>query len=483
MSRHPLLMMAIGGTLVLAAVVARQAYRTAADSTAAGATYYCPMHPQITSARPGDCPICNMRLVPRPAALPTAPTAASTPKPPSPPPSPTISTRWQCPMHPQIIAEEKGTCPICTMPLQPMPPPPVLAAEANSQKAAPPVSGYVPLLMDAPRRQLLGVRIESVRRVQLSGTLRTSGRLTFDETRVHHVHTRYEAYVEAVYADFTGKYVKKGEPLLSLYSPELLTAQTEFLIALRSRGSTLPHAPELPGGTSALLEAARQKLQLLQVSPADIMELERSGQASEAVRVYAPISGYVIGKLAVHGMKARPEDSLFDIVDLSRLWVLADVYESDLPRLQLGLTATITLPYWPGRSWSARVSYIYPMVDPKTRTVKVRLEVENPRADLKAEMYADVQLTSAPRSALVVSEDAVIETGVRALVFVQGPGDTLQPREVGLGGREGGLREIKSGLREGEPVARGASFLLDSESRLQSAISGMGTEPGAAKGP
>lgn len=479
MSRHPLLMMALGGALVLAAVAARQVYRTAAESTTAGATYYCPMHPQITSARAGDCPICNMRLVPRPAALPTAPAAASTPK----PQSPASLTRWQCPMHPQIIAEEKGTCPICTMPLQPMPPPPALASESNSGKTAPAVSGYAPLVLDAPRRQLLGVRSESVRRVQLSGALRTSGRLTYDETRVHHVHTRYEAYVEAVYADFTGKYVKKGEPLLSLYSPELLAAQTEFLIALRSRGNTLPHAPELPGGNGALLDAARQKLQLLQVSPADIMELERSGHETEAVRVYAPISGYVVGKLAVHGMKARPEDSLFDIVDLSRLWVLADVYESDLPRLQLGLTATITLPYWPERSWSARVSYIYPMVDPKTRTVKVRLEVENPRSELKAEMYADVQLISAPRSALVVSEDAVIETGERALVFVLGSGDTLQPRQVGLGGREGGLREIKSGLNEGEAVARGASFLLDSESRLQSAISGMGTEPGAAKEP
>lgn len=478
MRRHPLLMMALGAALALAAVFIQKAYRGTADhpTAASATTYYCPMHPQITAERPGDCPICNMRLVPRQSSLPDPKAAQAAPQ----------GTHWQCPMHPQIIAEEKGLCPICSMPLQPMPAPPTLTAESPPPDAAPPdpgVSGYAPLVLDAQRRQLLGVRTETVKRVALSGALRTSGRLTYDETRVHHVHTRYEAYVEAVYADFTGKYVKKGEPLLSLYSPELLAAQTEFLIALRgSHSEALPGSVPVGGG-AGLLDSARQKLLLLQVSPADIMELERTQKASPNLRVYSPASGYVIGKLAVHGMRARPEDSLFDIVDLSRLWVLADVYESDLPRLQLGLSATIALPYWPERSWSARVSYIYPMVDPKTRTVKVRLEVENPREELKAEMYADVVLTGAARSVLAVSEDAVLETGERTLVLVLMPGGALVPRLVKLGSREGTRREVKSGLHEGEQVALGASFLLDSESRLQAALRGLGAEPSAGKGP
>ena len=384
-------------------------------------------------------------------------------------------------MHPQIIADEKGVCPICTMALVPMPAAPELPS--GQKDAAAGVSGYAPIVLDAARRQLLGVRTEAVQRRQLHGALRTSGRLTYDETRVHHVHTRYEAYVEAVYADFIGKYVKKGEPLLSLYSPELLAAQQEFLIALHGRRADPPPGAASPDGSATLIEAARQKLLFLAVSPADIMELERTGTASPALRVYAPISGYVIGKVAVHGMRVRPEDSLYDIVDLSRLWVLADVYESELPRLQLGLSATITLPYWPERSWAARVSYIYPAVDPKTRTVKVRLEVENPREELKAEMYADVLLKGPARAALVVPEDAVIETGTRTLVFVLGPGGSLQPRPVMLGGRQDQLLEVKSGLSEGEQVALGAGFLLDSESRLQSAIQGLGSETAAGKGP
>ena len=316
--------------------------------------------------------------------------------------------------------------------------------------------------------------------IKLAGTLRTAGRVTYDETRLHHVHTRYEAYIEDVYADFTGKFVKKGEPLASLYSPELLAAQQEYLIALSGQKGGLQLG--LGPGGSTLAESARQKLLLLHLSPADLAQLERSAQVNQTLRLDAPISGYVVGKVAVHGMRARPEDSLFDIVDLSQLWVIADVYEYDLPRLQLGLSATMTLPYWPDRSWPAKVSYIYPAVDPKTRTVKVRLEVKNPREELKAEMYADVVLSLAPRSALVLPEDAVIETGTRKLVFVLSADDSLEPREVQLGARETNLVEVRSGLREGEQVARGANFLLDSESRLQSALTGLGAPPAAAPG-
>jgi Cu(I)/Ag(I) efflux system membrane fusion protein len=361
-----------------------------------------------------------------------------------------------------------------------MPEPPQLGAGPTSTPGSPP-SGYARVVLDAQRRQLLGVRTAQVQRLPLASSLRTTGRVTYDETRMHHVHTRYEAYVEAVYADFTGKYVKKGEPLVSLYSPELLAAEQEYLIALRGRRDGLRLGSDSDGPD--LAESARQKLLFLHLYPADIAALARSGQASQTARVYSPVSGYVVGKTAVHGMRVRPEDSLFDIVDLSRLWVLADVYEYDLPRLQLGLAATMTLSYWPGRSWPGRVTYIYPAVDPKTRTVKVRLEVENPRDELKAEMYADVSLTVAARSVLVVPEDAVIETGTRRLVFVSGKDEALEPREVTIGDREGRLLEVKSGLREGELVALGANFLLDSESRLQSALVGLSPDAAAAKAP
>ena len=471
------LLVLLGAALALAASSLRTAYWARPQRTAPAATYYCPMHPQIIADHPGDCPICNMRLVPRPTApapadarpkAPAGESAATLPRP-----------RYQCPMHPQIIAEEKGVCPICSMQLVPMPAPPQLAA-STALPGPPPPSGYAKVILDPTRRQLLGLQRVAVRRTQLAGTLRTAGRVTYDETRLHHVHTRYEAYIEAVYADFTGKYVKKGEPLVSLYSPELLAAQHEYLIALSGQRGGLQLG--LGQGGSTVAESARQKLLLLHVSPADLAQLERSAQVNQTLRVDAPISGYVVGKVAVHGMRVRPEDSLFDIVDLSQLWVIADVYQDDLPRLQLGLPATVTLSYWPERSWPAKVSYIYPAVDPKTRTVKVRLEVKNPREELKAEMYADVLLSLPPRSALVLPEDAVIETGTRKLVFVLSQDDSLEPREVQLGAREANLLEVRSGVREGEQVARGANFLLDSESRLQSALAGLGAPSAAAAG-
>ncbi len=217
------------------------------------------------------------------------------------------------------------------------------------------------------------------------------------------------------------------------------------------------------------------------IAEEDIRALEQRGEARSTIQIYAPISGYVLNKTAVHGMRVKPEDSLFDIVDLSHIWVLADIYEHELPRLRLGQSATMTLAYWPNRSWPGRTSYIYPSVDPKTRTVKVRLEVDNAQNDLKAEMYANVEIAVAPRTALAVPEDAVLETGTRRLVFLARGQGRLEPREVTTGERAGGRYEIKSGLDEGQQVALGAAFLLDSESRISAALHGMGAEAAAAR--
>ncbi len=354
---------------------------------------------------------------------------------------------WTCPMHLQYVLDHFGTCPICGMDLVP---------QKSLEKTSSPS-----LQLDSGQQKLLGLRLVNVQRAPFGEAIRTTGRIAYDETLVHHIHTKYEAYVEHLFANYVGKAVKKGEPLVSLYSPELYSAEQEYLIAQKASVATVH------GGVN-LLESAREKLLLWNLSPQDIAALERSGRASRTFNLYAPTAGYVIAKTAVHGMRIKPEDSLFDIVDLSRMWVLADVYEYELPRIQTGQSATITLPYWPDRKWQGKTSFIFPSVDPKTRTVRVRIEVDNPHGDLKADMFADVELQVASRQALVLPDDAVIETGRRKLVFVRQADGKLAQREVVTGERSGHLFEVKSGIQEGEQVAQGASFLLDSEARLQS---------------
>ncbi|HNN51967.1 MAG TPA: efflux RND transporter periplasmic adaptor subunit, partial [Pseudomonadota bacterium] len=371
---------------------------------------------------------------------------------------------WTCPMHLQYTSDKPGPCPICGMDLVPQ--------RSLSQKTTPSLN------LDSVQQSMIGLQTVSAKRAAFGRAIRTTGRIAYDETLVHHIHTKYEAYVEHLHANYVGKFVKKGEPIVALYSPELYSAEQEYLIARKAQAGL----SSLHGGPN-LVESAREKLLLWNLSPSDIAQLERSGRASRTFNLYAPISGYVIAKTAVHGMRIKPEDSLFDIVDLSRVWVLADVYEYELPRIEKGQTATITLPYWPDRTWQGQLSYIFPSVDPKTRTIRVRIEVDNPRGDLKADMFADVEVQVVSRDALVIPDDAVIETGRRKLVFVKDQEGKLMQRTITTGERSGHLYEVRAGLSEGEVVAKGASFLLDSEARLQGGTSDEETDTKAAPTP
>jgi multidrug efflux pump subunit AcrA (membrane-fusion protein) len=456
------LVAALAGALLPAVAFLAGCTHKGAD-TAAATKYQCPMHPQIIRDKPGECPICGMKLVPIDQNRTPAPA--------------TTATKLAAGAHkvlfyrsPMNAAE---TSPVPKKDSMGMDFVPVYADEAEGTAGSP--EGLSPVMIDAAKRQLLGLKTVAVRRAPFETSIRTTGRVTADERRVHHVHTRFEAFVEHVTADFTGKYVNKGEALAYLYSPELYATQQEYLLALKASRSLGPSGvPSVAQGGRDLLDAARQRLLLWQITPADIAEIEKRGEPIRAMPVYAPISGYVTGRTAYHGMKVMPADTLFDILDLSHVWVLADVYEYELPRLSVGQKATVTLSYWPGRVWNGTVTYVYPAVDEKTRTVKVRVELDNPKGELKPEMFADVTIHGSAREVLQVPDDTILESGTRNIVFVsQGEGKLL-PREVSVGDHGAGVVEIRDGLKDGDVVVRGANFLVDSESRLKAAISAMG---------
>jgi Cu(I)/Ag(I) efflux system membrane fusion protein len=336
------------------------------------------------------------------------------------------------------------------------------------------VEGRVAIDLSPEKRRLLGIRTVPVTRARLVRSIRTVGRVAVDERRLHHIHTKYEGYVEHLYVDFTGKFVRRGEPLLSLYSPELVATQQEYLLAWRARERlSTSGIPSVARGSVDLLEAARQRLLFWDIRPADIEALEKTGEVKRTLDLYSDISGYVVQKMAFHGMRVTSADALFDIADLSQLWVLADVYEADLPAVRLGMEASLTVPYLPGKKWRGPVTYIAPTVEAKTRTISVRVEVANRGEDLKPDMFADVVLESDLGTGLLAPESAVIHAGERQLMFVEKEDGRLEPREVELGAKVGENVQVLSGLAEGDHVVVSANFLLDSESSLKAALSAM----------
>jgi Cu(I)/Ag(I) efflux system membrane fusion protein len=390
------------------------------------------------------------------------------------------AARYHCPMHPTFVAERPGACPICGMTLTPLAEdsPDAGTGERGAPEGVP--ADRASLELTPRRRKLLGLQSEPVVSAELQRTIRTVGRVTTDERRVHHIHTKVEAYVESLDVDFVGRFVKRGEVLASLYSPELLATQQEYLLAVRAQRQLAGSGVEsVRQGASDLLAAARQRLLLWDIRPADIERLERGGEPRRTLELYAPASGYVTAKMAVAGMRVTPADTLFDIANLSRVWVMADVYESDLPGIQPGIRAELSLAYLPGRSWSGTVEYIAPTVDEATRTIKARVEVANPDGALKPGMFGDVRLEVGLGRGLVAPESALLVSGTRTLAFVDRDG-RVEPRELTVGARVSGGVQVLRGLSEGERVVISASFLLDSESSLKAALAALGPPAGAA---
>ena len=325
--------------------------------------------------------------------------------------------------------------------------------------------------IDPQRQQLIGVRLAPVTREQMAAVVRTTGVVRYDETRQADVNVKLDGWIRELFVDYTGQFIQKGQPLFTLYSPDLLTAQNEYLLALKTRDqlqqSTIADAREYAG---RVVDAARQRLALWDLPAEEIAGVEQSRQARDAITFRSPASGYVLEKTVVKGIHVTPGQTLYKVADLSVVWVEADVYEQEMAAMRVGQQATVTLDAYPGESFEGRAIYIYPFVQENTRTVKVRFQFANARLRLKPGMYANVELHGGGGMALTVPTNAVLDSGTDHIVFVaQGEG-SFTPRSVKIGRRLSDRVEVVDGVKEGEQVATGATFFLDSESQLRAGL-------------
>ncbi len=340
----------------------------------------------------------------------------------------------------------------------------------------------------AEKQQLIGVKTATVSVKPLQKIIRTVGRIEYDERRLSTVNTKIEGWIEKLYIDYTGRYVKRGEPLAEIYSPELIATQQEFLNTLKwAKSKNNPPSPPFSKGgkgglpdesissllskdAEAVVEAAKQRLKLWDITDAQISKIKESGKPVRTLTLYSPVSGYVVQKTVLQGMKVMPGEKLFDVADLSTVWIVSDIYEYELPLIKTGQTANITLSYFPGKEFASKIDYVYPALSGETRTAKIRFTISNPGGQLKPQMFTNVELKINLGKRLVIPEDAVIDTGTRQIVYVDRGEGNFEPREVTAGIKAEGMVEIIKGLKSGEKVASSANFLIDSEARLKGIV-------------
>lgn len=416
-----------------------------------GTKWTCGMHPMIIVDEPGLCPICHMDLTPMKEETGGGATSSG---------QGTIKY-WQAPMDPTYISDQPGKSPM-GMDLIP-----VYEDEA---------SGGALISIDPATIQNMGVRTAAVVRGDLNRTIRTVGLVSYEEPRQYIVNAKVSGWVEKLYVAETGQQVEKGQKLLEIYSPELVTAQQELLLA-RDNFDSLKNSSfaQIADSAARLLDSSRKRLQLWDVSQAQISELEQTGEVRKTVTLYSPYNGIVTMKMVSEGQYIKPGNTLLNLADLSRVWVLADIYEYQLPWVKVGQPVRVELPYVKGRSLSARVSYLYPVVDPKTRTVKARITFDNADFELRPDMYVTVYLAGEQQQdTLIIPQEAVLYSGEQQTVFVAQAGGRFEPRLVKTGLQdEMGHVEVIQGLLEGEQVVTSAQFMLDSESKLREAIQKM----------
>lgn len=329
------------------------------------------------------------------------------------------------------------------------------------------------------KQQLIGVQYGGVEYESISKSLRAVGKVAFDETKITRINPKIEGWIENVYIDFTGKLVQKGQPMLTIYSPDLVQTQQEYLLAIKGQ-KQLSDSPfgEAVNFSDSLVQSARRRLEFWDITDAQIKELEKRGTPNKTMTLYAPATGFVTTRNAFPKQRVMPDTELYSLADLSNVWVVADIYEFEAADVKLGQPAIVSLSSYPGREFSGKVTYIYPQVESTTRTLKVRIELANKGFLLKPDMYADVVLNMNYGRRLVVPQEAVMDSGSEQLVYVSLKDGYFEPRTVQLGQKVDNKYVVLSGLNEGERVVTSGNFLVDSESRLKSASGGMGMPGG-----
>lgn len=371
---------------------------------------------------------------------------------------------WTCTMHPSVKMKGPGKCPICGMDLVPVLKSPDKAPEKSSDQP----QERSTFSIDPRRQQLINVQTTTAEFRRLEKEIRAVGIVALDETLIERVHPKISGWVDRVFVDFTLQHVHKGDPLFSVYSPELVATQEEYLLAVKTvkelAGSPFEH---VSSGALSLLEATRRRLQLLDITDEQLRELESSGRIQKNVVVYSPASGHVLERNAFPNMRVTPETHLYTIASHARVWVQVQIDESDIPYIRQGQAAEMTTSAYPADLFQGRISYVYPHMDDKTRTMKARLEFANPRLKLKPEMYAEVRIRVPLGKQLTVPQSAVLRTGKRDLVFVDLGEGKMQLREVQLGVKVGEFYQLLAGLQAGEKVVSSGNFLVDAESKVQ----------------
>ena len=416
--------------------------------------YSCGMHPNVISEEPGDCPICGMKLTPIRGGEDSRGSGSKKGK--------GKILYWRAPMDPSYISETPGKSPM-GMDLVP-----VYEGEEGG--------GSGSILIDPTTVQNMGIKLAPVQRRDMQRTIRAVGTITYNEENLYVVNSKISGWIEKLFVNSTGQQVKKGEPLLEIYSPDLVSAQEEYLLAIKNADAVQTSAfAEIKNGAQSLLKSSRQRLENWDIPDETIRQLKTRGSVTKTMTLVAPATGVVTHKNAVEGVYVKEGMDLYRIADLSNIWVDVSIYEQEIPWVKVGQQAEMTLSYVPGKIYTGKVTYIYPYLDKKARDVKVRLEFPNPNLELKPDMYVNVMLLSgAEKNVLVIPTESVIRSGRRNIVFVEREEGKFEPREIkiGLEGSDGYL-QVLSGLLEGEQIVTSGQFLLDSESNAQEAIKKM----------